>query len=66
MSHTKSRQKSGWDEIINSAKEMLKRVEAKAQRLKTDIEMMEESRTAGEPIMAIACNPLSSDVPATR
>jgi len=46
MSQLESRRK--WDEVIFFAREVLARVEAKAQRLKTDIHVMEESRDCGD------------------
>ena len=50
MSKHVSREKSQnkWDESIAAAKVILQRVEARAQRLRTDIRVMQESRDAGE------------------
>ena len=39
---------SRWDVAIAEAEVVLKKVEAKAQRLRTSIEMFKESRDAGE------------------
>jgi hypothetical protein len=38
-----------WDEAISASKEALVKVEAKATRLRTNIQVLEESRNAGEP-----------------
>jgi hypothetical protein len=48
MSHAMSRGKTGWDQAIEEAEEMLARVEAKARRLRTSIATLQESRDAGE------------------
>jgi len=49
MSHVKSTAISGWDQVISESQAMLDRVEAKAQRLKTNIEVMKEAKASGEP-----------------
>jgi hypothetical protein len=55
---------SGWEKLIFSAREMLKRVEAKAQRLRTDIEIMEESRDSGEPCPVVKDAGTEESIPA--
>jgi len=51
MSHNMSREISGWDRLIADSQEMLKRVEAKAQRLRANIEMAKEAKASGEPYL---------------
>ncbi len=50
MSQSLSRTKiTRWDSLIIEAEEMLKKVEAKANRLRTSITVLKESRDLGEP-----------------
>lgn len=49
MSQVESREMSRLDRIISESQEMLKRVEAKALRLRTNIEVAKQAKSAGEP-----------------
>jgi hypothetical protein len=49
MSHTESREMSGWDQIISESEAMLGRVEAKAKRLRANIQVAKEAKASGEP-----------------
>jgi hypothetical protein len=49
MSHNESSKILAWDQAIADSQEMLRKVEAKANRLRTNIEVMKEAKTAGCP-----------------
>jgi hypothetical protein len=49
MSQIESREIAGWDRIISDSKDMLRRVEAKAQRLRASIATLEEAKKTGDP-----------------
>lgn len=49
MSHLKSKEMSGWDQVIEGSEEMLGKIEAKAKRLRTNIEVAKEAKRSGEP-----------------
>jgi hypothetical protein len=48
MSQHESRKMSGWDQVISGSQEMLEKVEAKAKRLRANIEVAKEAKRSGE------------------